>query len=619
MAEAIIEPTAKLQLDEETGEMVSKNELKKRLQKRAKKAATAALRNVKPTPASKTTPANTVKPEEHIEDPDTMFKQGFPADVYKLRPSKDVVTRFPPEPNGYLHLGHAKAIAVNFGFARHLWRQNNPQVPFDDTNPDAEKEEYFVAIKETIRWLGFTPSEITYASNTFSECQRMPVCHCNDVETKLQRGGEEGSSPRYRCEHAKHDVETNLNKFRGMRDGEYAPQTAWLRMKQDIENPNPQMRDIAAYRIPKNQELHFRTGTKWQIYPTYDFAHCLCDSFEGITHSLCTTEFIMSRESYEWLNQLLVSFQPMQREYGRLKLNGTVMSKRDLRALIETETVRGWDDPRLYTLKAIRRRGIPPGALLSFIHELGVTTATTSIDIKRFEQSARRYLELTVPRLMLVLDPVPLVIEDAEELDLDIPFSPKDPRMGSHKIRLTKRVYIDRSDFREIDSKDYFRLAPGKTVGLLQMPYPVRAVSFTKDDTTGAVKEIRVVFDKDGKKPKTYIQWVPEGSPNAEVRIHASLFKSDDPKSAPGGFMSDINHNSETIWPNAMIETGFYEARKRAPWPEAEGKKTGEVRPGSVRFQAMRVAYFALDSDSTNDKIVLNRIVALKEDSGKNS
>ncbi|KAH8689067.1 tRNA synthetases class I, catalytic domain-containing protein [Talaromyces proteolyticus] len=627
MADAVAESVAKLQLDEETGEMVSKSELKKRMQKRAKKAAktAAAASSVQQEKANK--PASKpAKVEEPTLDPDAMFKLGFLADVYKLRPSKDVVTRFPPEPNGYLHLGHSKAIAINFGFAR--YHGGKTILRFDDTNPDAEKEEYFIAIEETIRWLGFTPSKITYASDNYQrmydlaekmiKMEKAYVCHCNEAETKLQRGGEEGSSPRYRCEHANQDVETNLKKFRGMRDGEYAPQTAWLRMKQDIiNNPNPQMWDIAAYRIPKDQEPHFRTGTKWRVYPTYDFAHCLCDSFEGITHSLCTTEFIMSRESYEWLNELLVEFQPMQREYGRLNLSGTIMSKRGLRSLIENKIVRGWDDPRLYTLKAIRRRGIPPGALLSFISELGVTTSTSVIDIKRFEQSIRRYLERTVPRLMVVLDPVPVVIEDAEEQDVDVPFSPKDPSMGSHKLRLTKTVYIDRSDFREVDSKDYFRLAPGKTVGLLQMPYPIKAVSFTKDETTGAVQEIRAVFDKEGKRPKTYIQWVPEGSPTAEVRIHARLFKSDQPASVPGGFMNDINPDSETIWPNAMIETGFYEVKRRAPWPEAEGEKAGEVGPESVRFQGIRVAYFALDSDSTEDKIVLNRIVGLKEDSGK--
>lgn len=484
-----------------------------------------------------------------------------------------------------------------------------------------------MAIEEAIRWLGFTPSKITYASDNFQRLydlaeelikkEKAYVCHCNEIEIKLQRGGEDGSTPRYRCEHANQDVETSLKKFRGMRDGEYAPQTAWLRMKQDIENPNPQMWDIAAYRIPKDQEPHFRTGTRWRVYPTYDFAHCLCDSFEGITHSLCTSEFIMSRESYEWLNQLLVEFQPIQREYGRLNLNGTVMSKRVLKSLIEKNIVRSWDDPRLYTLKAIRRRGIPPGALLSFISEIGVTTAKSFIDIKRFEQSVRRYLELGAPRLMLVLDPVPVVIEDAEEQDVDIPFSPRDPNMGSRKVRLTKRVYIDRSDFREVDSKDYFRLAPGKTVGLLQMPYPIKAISYTKDKATGIVMDIKACFDKEGKKPKTYIQWVPEGSATAEVRIHTALFKSDQPMTAPGGFMNDVNPDSETIWPNAMIETGFYEVRRRAPWLEAKGEKAGEFRPESVRFQAMRVAYFALDSDSTNEKIVLNRIVPLKEDSGK--
>ncbi|GAB1310675.1 Glutaminyl-tRNA synthetase [Madurella fahalii] len=632
MADAIAEHAAKLQLDAETGEMVSKNELKKRIQKRAKKAAAAACNapsNSAPEPPLRSQASDTpAGAEEATVGPENaMFERGFLAEVYSLRPSQHVVTRFPPEPNGYLHLGHAKTIAINFGFARYHGGQTI--LRFDDTNPDAEKEEYFIAIEETIRWLGFAPSKITYSSDNFQRMYNLAeelikkgkayVCHCKDTDTKLQRGGEDGSNPRYRCEYANQDAETNLAKFRGMRDGEYEPQTAWLRMKQDIENPNPQMWDIAAYRIPKNQEPHFRTGTKWRIYPTYDFAHYLCDSFEGITYSLCTTEFVMSRESYEWLNQLLVGYQPMQRESGQLSLKGTIMSKRDIRALIETKTVRGWDDPRLYTLKGIQRRGVPPGALLSFINELGVTTANTSIEIKRFEQSVRRYLDMTVPRLMLVLDLIPVIIEDAEEVDLDIPFSPKDPAMGSHKIRLTNRVYIERSDFREVDSKGYFRLAPGKTVGLLHMPYSITAVSFLRDEATGAVKEIKAVYDKGGKKPKTYIQWVPEGSPTAEVRIYTALFKSDQPNSVPGGFLNDINPDSEIIWPNALIESGFYNVKRRAPWPAAEGEKMGAAGSESVRFQAMRVGYFALDSDSTDNKIVLNRIVPLKEDSGKSS
>ncbi|KAH9906489.1 glutaminyl-tRNA synthetase [Xylariomycetidae sp. FL2044] len=633
MADQITEGAAKLQLDEETGEMVSKNELKKRMQKRAKKKATAQAREAAAQqPASKPKPTTTKKPDVNGSslDPDAMFKQGFLNDVFKERPSDNVLTRFPPEPNGYLHLGHAKAIAVNFGFAR--FRGGKTILRFDDTNPDAEEGKFFVAIEEIIQWLGFTPHRVTYSSDNFQalydlaekliQMGRAYVCHCEEAEIKLQRGGEKGSSPRYRCSHAELDTETHLQKFRDMRNGKYEPQKAFLRMKQDITNNNPQMWDLAAYRIPKNQHPHFRTGDQWKIYPTYDFAHCLCDSIEGITHSLCTTEFITARESYEWLNKTLGVYEPMQREYGRLNVDGTIMSKRGLKKLVDGGYVRAWDDPRLYTLIAIRRRGVPPGAILSFINELGVSTALTIIQTSRFEQSIRRYLETTVPRVMLVLDPVPLIIEDIGEQEgreLEIPFSTKDPNMGSHKLVLTKTVYVDRSDFREVDSKDYFRLAPGKTVGLFQIPYPVTVTSFRKDDTTGCVTEIRAVFAADGNKPKAFIQWVPEGSRTVEARIYNPLFKSTNPAATEGGFLADINPESEVIYPHALVESGFEEIRRRAPWPNAEGEKHIKPGPESVRFQAMRVAYFAMDSDSTNEKIVLNRIVTLKEDAGKRS
>jgi glutaminyl-tRNA synthetase len=373
-----------------------------------------------------------------------------------------------------------------------------------------------------------------------------------------------------------------------MRDGKYKPREAFLRMKQNIEDGNPQMWDLAAYRVLDAE--HHRTGPKWKIYPTYDFTHCLCDSFENITHSLCTTEFIQSRVSYEWLNKSLGVYEPMQREYGRLSITGTVLSKRKIAKLVNEGYVRGWDDPRLFTLIAIRRRGVPPGAILEFVNELGVTTAPTNIQLARLDQTVRRYLDRTVPRLMLVLDPIPVVIEDAEEIELDIPFLPKIPAMGSHKVKLTKTVYIERSDFREADSKEYFRLAPGKTVGLLQVPHPIKAVSFTKDGDK--VTEIRAVYDKEGKKPKTYIHWVAEGSRRVEVRIQNSLFKSEKPDNAEGGFLNDINPNSEEIWPNALIESGFEEVKKRAPWPEAAGEsELGKGGVESVRFQAIRVAY----------------------------
>jgi glutaminyl-tRNA synthetase len=275
------------------------------------------------------------------------------------------------------------------------------------------------------------------------------------------------------------------------------------------------------------------------------------------------------------------------------------MSKRGLKKLVDGKHVRGWDDPRLYTLIALRRRGVPPGAILSFINELGVTTANTQIQLSRFEQSVRRYLEFTVPRLMIVLDPLRIVIEDADSLesdqrDLTIPLSPKKPEFGTHQLRVTNTVFIDQSDFREVDSKDYFRLAPGKTVGLLNMPYPITATSFSKD-ADGKITEVRAVFNKDGKRPKTYIQWVPEGSRKVKVRIYTALFKSEDPASVEGGFLNDISPSSETIYADALIEPGFEEVRSRAPWPAAEGEKANHG-PESVRFQGLRVAYFVSSS-----------------------
>ncbi|RKF78568.1 putative glutamine--tRNA ligase [Golovinomyces cichoracearum] len=620
MADAVTESMIKLQLDEETGEMVSKGELKKRIAKRAKKAAAKARADAAPNESKKAPNKPKVEKTSNVE-PNNMFMQGWLDEVYRERPIKPVTTRFPPEPNGYLHIGHAKAIAVNFGFAK--FHGGNCYLRFDDTNPEAEEEKYFTAIKELVEWLGFKPYQVTYSSDNFDRLYekaeelirrgRAYICHCGDAEIKSQRGGEE-RGPRYRCAHADQSVEHNLTHFRAMRDGKYKPKEAFLRMKQDIEDGNPQMWDLAAYRVLDAE--HHRTGAKWKIYPTYDFTHCLCDSFERITHSLCTTEFIQSRVSYEWLNKTLEVYEPMQREYGRLSITGTVLSKRKIMKLVNEKIVRGWDDPRLYTLIGIRRRGVPPGAILEFVNEIGVTTAPTIIQVSRFDQTIRKYLECTVPRLMLVLDPIPVVIEDAEEIDLEIPFSPKIPMMGTHKVRLTKTVYIERADFREVDSKNFYRLAPGKSVGLLQIPFPIKTIAFTKENDK--ITEVRAVYDKDGKKPKTYIHWVPEGSRYVEVRIHEQLFKSEKPENAEGGFLSDINPHSEKIWPNAMIESGFDEVKTRAPWPRAAGESEScQNFPESVRFQAMRVAYMAMDSESTDEKIILNRIVSLKEDAGK--
>ncbi|KFY34225.1 hypothetical protein V494_06942 [Pseudogymnoascus sp. VKM F-4513 (FW-928)] len=625
MADAITEGAAKLQLDEETGDMVSKGELKKRLAKRAKKAATAKAKSEAPAKAPAAAKPVAEKKEDVVVDINAIFKEGFLDRVYKERPVKDVYTRFPPEPNGYLHIGHAKAIAINFGFARFHGGQCN--LRFDDTNPEAEEEVYFTAIKDIISWLGFTPAKITHSSDNFERLYELAeelirrekayVCHCSDTEIKLQRG-DEGKRPRYRCNHAERDIDTNITEFRAMRDGKYAPKTAFLRMKQDITDGNPQMWDLAAYRV-LNAE-HHRTGGTWKIYPTYDFTHGLCDSFEGISHSLCTTEFIQSRVSYEWLNKSLEVYEPMQREYGRLSISGTVLSKRKIARLVNEGVVRGWNDPRLYTLIGIRRRGVPPGAILEFVNELGVTTAATTIQLARFDQTVRRYLERSVPRLMLVLTPLRVEISDAEPTDLVIPFSPKDAAMGTHTLHLTKTVFIDASDFRTEDSKGYFRLAPGKSVGLLQLPFPIKCTSFTLAEDGKTVASVSAEYDRSGAKPKTYIQWVPEDSRKVEVRMYNSLFKSDKPDDVEGGFMKDVNPESETIYADALVEPGFEEVKARAPWPEA--KETGESKLGdggaeTVRFQGMRVAYFAMDSDSTPDHTILNRIVSLKEDAGK--
>ena len=527
-----------------------------------------------------------------------------------------------------------------------------------------------------------------------------------------QRGGGQGEGkPRYACPHRNRPTDESLAEFRAMRDGKYLAGEAALRMKQDIENENPQMWDVFAYRILDEKHAnHHRTGNKWRIYPTYDFTHCLCDSFEGISHSLCTTEFELSRVSYDWLCDKLGVYKPMQREYGfpffdtssafksnnlhrygRLNISGTVLSKRKIIELVTGKYVSGWDDPRLYTLIALRRRGVPPGAILSFVNELGVTKATTNIEIARFEQSVRRYLETTVPRLMLVLNPIPVIIDNLPDdyLEmLELPFS-KDPAYGSHTIPFTKTVYIEYSDFREVDSDSYFRLAPGKSVGLLKVPFPITATSFEKDPATGLVTSVHATYEKpeDGvsfKKPKryvliatyipnhfdgrlfpktrsvefdtlkcvsnraptfsllycycrtrspllifflSYIHWVaksPEhNSPiKAQVRFFNPLFKSSNPQAHPDGYLADINVDSLEVFPNALIETGFEEIKRRAPWPEKEGEKddmtAGKFRSETVRFQGMRVAYFCLDSESSGESVILNRIVSLKEDSEKN-
>lgn len=567
-----------------------------------------------------------------------------------------------------------------------------------------------------VHWLGFQPAKITYSSDEFDQLYELAeelirrekayMCFCTASEVKQARGGKE-HGPRSVCKDWSRSIDENLVEFRAMRDGKYEAGEAHLRMKQYLGTKaedyeiiaedsdttkqekmrlkalanNPALWDCAAYRIKKDN-YHHRTGTKWRIYPTYEFTHCLCDSFEGITHSLCTVEFETLRPAYDWLlesldHKLLASDEkgPMQREYGRLNIEGTILSKRKIQMLVQgasiakepvaipvgdladdldevkleeegdgepevaasnsSDAVRnippavdGWDDPRLFTLVALRRRGVPPGALKKFVLDLGVTKSNSNTKIHILDASIRTYLERTVPRLMLVLDPIKVTFKNLPDDYLEereVPYDPKDPEKGVHQVPFTKTIFIERDDFRVEDDKDFFRLSPGQSVSLLNVEHSIRCVSFATDPTSGNVTAIDAEYGPDVKKSKTRIHWVGESaaycSPiKAEVRIYNSLFQEPEPNKLnwkDGSYYDDLNPNSLMTYPSAMIECGFGHVRDHAPWPKEEGEAEGARDNSSVRFQGQRVAYFALDKDATPDKVILNRIVSLKEDGGK--
>ncbi|VEU19551.1 DEKNAAC100451 [Brettanomyces naardenensis] len=612
--------------------------------------------------SKKAAPAKS-KQEEKVEDTlqldklHNMFVEGFLGDLHKpgKEPQKwddvkaahaefiqgQVYTRFPPEPNGFLHIGHSKAIMVNFGYAKYYG--GHCYLRFDDTNPEKEDQIYFDSIKRCVKWLGYEPWKVTYSSDYFDELYALAeklissgygyVDHSTPEEVKAQRGIKADGTPggkRVPSPWRSRSIEDSLEDFRRMRDGFYKPGEATLRMKQDLDSPSPQMWDLVAYRVL--DKAHPRTGDKWKIYPTYDFTHCLVDSFENITHSLCTTEFVMSRESYEWLCDVLHVYRPPQREYGRLNITGTIMSKRKIARLVNEHYVRSWDDPRLYTLESLRRRGIPPGAILTFINTLGVTTSTTNIQVTRFESAVRDYLNFTTPRLMMVVDPIKVVLdnvnEDFEE-SVSIPYKPGDEALGSHKLSLTKEFYIDTSDYRPEKSKGYFRWAPEQPVGLMRVPFSI-SVKSVENDESGKPLIIHAEYLNDSakhKKPKAYIQWVPiskkQSSPVKveEVRVYNQLFKSENPASNPDGFLADINPDSEEIIKGALLEPAFRDIEEKSPLnlPIANSQFSikEEKGPETVRFQAVRVGYFCVDKDSTPDRLILNRVVTLKEDSAK--
>lgn len=514
-----------------------------------------------------------------------------------------VITRFPPEPNGFLHIGHAKAININFGFAK--YHNGITYLRYDDTNPEAEEGEYFEAILDVVEWLGYTPYKVTYSSDHFQRLYELAVelikkdkayvCFCTGEEIHKHRGGDE-KGPRTSCVHRNRPIEESLDEFENMKNRKYSQGIATLRMKMDLDNPNPQMWDLVAYRVLYTP--HHRTKDTWCIYPTYDYTHCLCDSFEDITHSICTLEFVLSRESYYWLVDALELYKPIQSEFGRLNLTNTVTSKRKLNSLVMDGYVKGWDDPRLPTIAGIRRRGYTPEAVNAFVRGIGVTFNNVTTQMEKLENLVRDHLNEISPRHYLILEPVKVTIDNFQEAyECALPAKAGEQRRFQ---KLSKEFFIDASDFKEVADSNFYRLSPGQCVGLLQVPHPVTCTGFVRD-AAGKVVEIKVNLEMQSKKkPKTYIQWLnPDNAVTCEVRLYDTLFLNENPQSHPGGWLADFNKDSLQVVTSSILDSSV----------------TGH--PVGYTFQAVRVGYFCIDKDSSA-QIVLNRTVTLKEDKDKN-
>ena len=527
-----------------------------------------------------------------------------------------VVTRFPPEPNGYLHIGHAKSICINFGIALEN-KAGVCHLRFDDTNPSKESTEYTESIKSDIRWLGFNwGRHLYYASDYFDKLYQYAVelikdgkayvCSLTTDEIREYRGTltEPGKDSPYRTR----SVEENLDLFERMRKGEFEGGSHVLRAKIDMASPNLNMRDPVLYRI--RHESHHRTGDKWCIYPMYDFAHCLSDSIEGITHSICTLEFEDNRALYDWiLDQLKVDCHPQQIEFARLNLSHTVLSKRKLLELMEGGYVSGWDDPRMPTISGFRRRGYTAEAIRSFCERIGVARSNSVVDIAVLEHCIREDLNLRAPRVMAVLRPLRVVIDNYPEdkvEELEAENNPEDPSMGRRKIPFSRVVYVEEDDFREDPPEKFFRLAPGREVRL-KHAYYVKCVRVGKDKGTGNVIEVHCTYDSetrggwssDGRKVKGTLHWVSAAHAlEAEVRLYDHLFTKRDPYDVEEGsdFKANINQNSLEKLTSCLVEPSLVGAR-----------------PGT-RYQFLRQGYFCVDSvDSRDGAPVFNRTVSLRD------
>ncbi|MBZ4655269.1 MAG: glnS [Peptococcaceae bacterium] len=554
----------------------------------------------------------------NLPQPSNFIKNIINEDLRMGKNDGRVHTRFPPEPNGYLHIGHAKSICLNFGLANEYGGLCN--LRFDDTNPSKEEVEFVESIQQDVKWLGFDWGDrMFYASDYFEELYQFAVklikagkayvCDLSSQEMKEYRGTltEPGKESPYR----NRSVEENLDLFERMRKGEFPDGSRVLRAKIDMASPNLNMRDPVLYRIMR--ATHHRTGDKWCIYPMYDYAHPLSDALEGITHSICTLEFEDHRPLYDWvidncLQDSRLKSRPQQIEFARLNLTNTIMSKRYLRQLVEEGYVSGWDDPRMPTISGLRRRGYTPEAIRDFCDRIGVAKSNSTVDIALLEHCIREDLNFKAPRVMAVLRPLKVVItnypEDLVE-EMEAENNPENPEMGSRKIPFSRVIYIEQEDFMENPPKKYFRLAPGQEVRL-KHAYIIKCEEVIKDEETGEVIELHCTYDPatrsgadtSGRKVKGTIHWVSAAHAlRAEVRLyeHLLLEGGGDEEEENSVWKAKLNPNSLVTLPNCLVEPGLAGAA-----------------PGS-RYQFLRQGYFCADPDSTEEKLVFNRIVGLRD------